>query len=110
MIEDAVKKLEEAIRRLESQDVAKRAELLGALDALKGELARVTESESEKARSVAGFAEVAAHEATRGEKPSGLLKHALEGLAMSAKGFEVSHPRLVEAVDRLATMLARIGI
>ena len=35
---------------------------------------------------------------------------ALEGLKTSVEGFEASHPRLVEIVDRLAITLSNMGI
>jgi len=34
----------------------------------------------------------------------------VEGLASSVRGFEVSHPRLVQIVDRLALALSNMGI
>ncbi|MDE2290900.1 MAG: DUF4404 family protein [Elusimicrobia bacterium] len=110
MLDEAIKKLEDAVRRVDTKDAAERDELLKALKALKAEAARLSEREAEGARSVAGFMAVAAHEAARRERPEGLLKHSLEGLSLSAKGFETSHPELVELLDRICVMLARIGI
>ena len=53
---------------------------------------------------------MAAHEATRQDKSPALMKHSVEGLALSAEGFEASHPKLVGIVNEICTMLARIGI
>ncbi len=109
MLEDDVRRLEEALKR-GPLDEAKRKELLGLLGRLKAELERLAETQGEGARSIAGFAGVAAHEATREERSPELLKHALEGLELSAAGFETSHPDLARAVNDVCLMLSRIGI
>ncbi len=84
--------------------------LLELLAALKAEVGRLSATHEEHARSIAGYAQVAAHEAAREKKSPQLLRHSREGLALSVKGFEVSHPRLVEVVNDLCTMLSQIGI
>jgi hypothetical protein len=38
------------------------------------------------------------------------LKLAIDGLSTSVKGFEASHPQLVENVNTIASALANIGI
>jgi len=110
MLKDTVKKMEEAIRKIDSVDSDNKAELLGLLNALKGELKELSQTHGEQAQSIAALADMAAHEAVRREKSPGLMKHALDGLALSAEGFEASHPRLVETIDAISVMLARIGI
>jgi len=65
MQKNDVKKIEQAIKRLDSLDVAKKKELLGLLAALKSE---------------------------------------------SVKGFEATHPRLIEILNDICEMLAHLGI
>ena len=110
MLKDTIQQIENAIKKIDSVDGKKKAELLGLLAALKSELERLSETHEEDARSIAGFAELAAREALRKQKSPGLMKHSLDGLALSAEGFEASHPRLVEIIDAISGMLARIGI
>lgn len=110
MLKDTIKKIEQAIQRINSIDSDKKAELAGLLAVLKSEVGRLSETHGEHALSIAALAEMAAHEATRKEKSPGLLQHALDGLALSTEGFEASHPELVETINAICMMLARIGI
>ena len=77
---------------------------------LKSEIGRLSVTHGEQAKSIAGFTEVAAHEAMRKEKSQKLLELSLEGLSPSVKGFELSHPKLVEVANELSLLLARMGI
>jgi hypothetical protein len=110
MLEDTVKKVEDAIRKIDSLKGPDKTELLALLGALKTEVARLSETDQEQAHSIASLADMAAHEATRQGKSPALMKHSVDGLALSSKGFEASHPKLVGIVNELCTMLARIGI
>lgn len=110
MIEETIAKIEAAIARLGAADVKKTPELLRLLAALKDEIAQLSKTHAEQARSIAGFADVAAHESLRREKAPELRKLSLEGLARSVSGFEASHPKLVEAVEGICETLAGIGI
>lgn len=110
MLQDTVKKMEEAINRINAAQGDKKQELLGLLSVLKSEVGKLAQTHEEHARSIAGFAEMAAREATRQRKSPGLLEHSLKGLALSAEEFEGSHPKLVETVNEICAMLARLGI
>ena len=77
---------------------------------LKAEIERLSKSHPEHARSISQLADLAHHEATRKQKSPHLFKHALEGLLLSAQGFEVSHPKLVAAINEFCETLAQIGI
>ena len=77
---------------------------------LKAEVASLSKSDAEQARSIAGFTDVSTHEATRERKQPQLLDASLAGLKSSVNGFEQSHPKLVEAVNRIATALSNLGI
>ena len=110
MIEETLAKIEAAIQRIGAADIDKKADLLRLLGALKKEVEALARTHAEQARSIAGFTEVAAHEASRREKAPELHQLSLDGLASSVKGFEASHPALVEAMDELCRLLASIGI
>jgi hypothetical protein len=110
MIRDTLGKIEERIRAAESVTPQQREELLGLLAALKGEVDSLPESDHERAQSIAGFTAVSAHEATRDEKNPELVNLSIRGLSHSVEGFEESHPKLVQAVNSIATMLSNLGI
>lgn len=108
---NTIEKIEEKIRSNSSLSEKNKGELLVLLATLKSELTNfTTEEESEHAESITGFIERSTHEAMRREKNPDLLKHAVEGLTASVKGFEVSHPQLVETVNYISNTLANMGI
>jgi hypothetical protein len=39
-----------------------------------------------------------------------LLRHSLDGMALSVRRFEVSHPRLVGVINNIGQTLWRMGI
>ena len=110
MIEETLKKIEATIEKACAVPAENRAELEELLSKLKSEVAELSKTQGEQARSIASFTEISMQEATREEKRPDLLELSLEGLASSVEGFEVSHPRLVAIVDRISVMLANIGI
>ncbi len=110
MIEDTLKKIEATINKACAVPEQNRAELQELLTRLKSEVAELSRTHEEHARSIAGFTELSMHEATREDKNPKLLKLSLEGLSSSVQGFEGSHAKLVEIVNRIAVMLANIGI
>jgi YesN/AraC family two-component response regulator len=110
MIEETLKKIEATIDKSCAVPEENRAELQDLLTRLKSEISELSKTHDEHARSIAGFTELSMHEATREEKNKELLKLSLEGLSSSVQGFEGSHPKLVEIVNRIAVMLANIGI
>jgi hypothetical protein len=110
MLNDTISKIEAKLRSSNSIKEEQRSELLGLLSTLKSEMASLSRTHDEQARSIAGFAEVSAHEATREEKNPELLKLSIQGLSSSVEGFENSHPRLVALVNRISTTLSNMGI
>jgi len=110
MIEDTIGKIEARIQGSETIKDERRQELLHLLGTLKSEVAELSKTHEEQAQSIAGFTEVSTHEATRAEQNPELLKLSLEGLSSSARGFEESHPRLVQIVNAISNTLANLGI
>ena len=110
MIRDTIGKIEERLRGSEALSDNSRAELLKLLATLKSEVSYLSESDAEKAQSIAGFTAVSAHEATREERNPELMELSLKGLSRSVEGFEESHPKLVQAVNSICTTLSNLGI
>lgn len=110
MLKETLAKIESSIKKMRSVPGKKKTELMRLLSTLKSEVKDLSKTHGEHAQSIAGFAEVAAHEASRAEKISSLQKLSLDGLSSSVKGFEASHPKLVEAVNSFCNLLASIGI
>jgi hypothetical protein len=110
MIEDTIGKIEARIQGAEAVKEERRQELLQLLGTLKSEVAELSKTHEEQAQSIAGFTEVSAHEATRAKQNPELLKLSLEGLGSSVRGFEESHPRLVQIVNGISSTLSNLGI
>lgn len=109
MIQDTLSKIETRIGQSGVKDDSK-AELLTLLGTLKSEVAELSKTHGEQAQSIAGFTEVSTHEATREAPNPALVRHSLDGLSASVEGFEQSHPRLVDIVNRICTTLSNLGI
>lgn len=110
MLEETLSRMEAAIRRIEKAGPKEKAELVALLGRLKEEVRALHSTHSEQARSIASFADSAAHEATRSPQAEVLRRHSREGLGASVADFEASHPELVRLVNELCTQLARLGI
>jgi DNA-binding transcriptional ArsR family regulator len=110
MIHDRIAKIEATLKDAASLPDRTRAELLRLLAELKSEVAPLTETHDEDAQSIAHFTTASVHEATRGMRKPDQADAALKGLKASVEGFEVSHPQLVEVVNRIAITLSNMGI
>jgi hypothetical protein len=110
MLQDTISKIEGRIQNSGAVNDTHRAELLELLGRLRGEIATLSKTHQEQAESIASFAEVSAQEATRETKNPETLRHSLGGLESSVGEFEKTHPKLVSIVNRLASMLANMGI
>ena len=108
--------LDDTLARLEAEmgkagvSPEKKAELLQLMSTLREEITRLPAAHANKAKSIAGFAEVSAHEATRPKRRPELLELSLAGLEKSVEEFEATHPRLVEIAGSLSNALANVGL
>jgi hypothetical protein len=107
---DSLGQLEARIQETQGLNPQQKAELLRLLAELKQEIAALSETQAEHAHSIARFTDLSAHEATRRHKNQDLLRIAMEGLSASVAGFEVSHPALVDTVNKFSSLLSNIGI
>jgi Mg2+ and Co2+ transporter CorA len=110
MIEDTLGKIEAKIEGAETIKEERKRELLQLLGTLKAEVAELSKTHGEQAQSIAGFAELSTHEATRSEQNPHLLELSLEGLSSSVNELEKSHPRLVQIVNAISNTLSNLGI
>ena len=110
MIEKTISEIEAQIGGDEAVSAERKQELLKLLATLKTEVAELSKTHGEQADSIAGFARVSAHEATRTEQNQELREFSLKGLRSSAEGFEKTHPRLVQIVNRISKTLSDLGI
>ena len=91
-------------------DEKRKAEILQQLSTLHAELDELARTDADRAKTIAGFAELSAHEATRPKPRLELLKISVTGLRKSVQEFEETHPRLVESVGSLSALLSNIGL
>jgi hypothetical protein len=110
MLQDTISNIEGRLKNSSTLNESQRAELLTLLGQLKAEIGQLSKTHQEQAESIASFAEVSAHEATREARNPRLLEHSIGGLKSSVQEFETSHPHLAGLVNRLASMLANMGI
>src|ERR1700744_2229188 len=110
MIQDRIAKIEATLHSSQNIPEETRKELLALLAELKSEVAPLAETHRAEVQSIAEDADTAVEAATREHGSAAGPSEATEGLTSSVRGFEASHPRLVEVVDRLATTLSNMGI
>lgn len=110
MTEDTLEKIEAQIRASESLSEERRQELLGLLGTLRSEIFEFSRTHNEEAKSITGFTEASAHEATRTERNPELLQLSLKNLKSSVEGFERTHPQLVQIVNSISNTLSNLGI
>ncbi|HEX9048602.1 MAG TPA: DUF4404 family protein [Verrucomicrobiae bacterium] len=110
MIQNTISEIESKIGSAENVSSARKQELLTLLATLKNEVAELSKTRGEQADSIAGFASLSAHEATRTEPNPQLRELSLQGLRGSVEDLEQSHPQLTQAVNRISKMLSDWGI
>lgn len=110
MIARTIEKIQAQLDAADKMDPLRREELLKLLTELKDEVNELAKTDSERAQSIASFADATAHEATRKEPNPELLDISVKGLTTSVNEFEQSHPKLVQLVNSFCQMLANMGI
>jgi hypothetical protein len=110
MVNETIARIEERIKTNENLAAEKKQELLSLVSALKDEVQSLAPTHGDEAKSIAGFAETSVHEAIRGQPDPELLRHSLDGLTLSVRRFEVSHPSLVGLINNIGQTLWKIGI
>jgi hypothetical protein len=107
---ETIDRIEARLKGAEKMSDETRDELLALLEELKEEVGGLANTHADEAQSIAGFAQVSAHEATRRAPNEQALQHSLGGLEASVGEFEQSHPKLVAVVNRVCHALSNLGI
>src|ERR1039458_8659449 len=102
MIKKTIGEIEAKIRSTDTVNEERKRELLQLLGTLKTEVGALSKTHSEQAQSIAQFAKLSAHEATREKQNPQLRELSLRGLQSSVDGFEKSHPKLVQIVNSIS--------
>jgi len=110
MTDEHIEKTKSAIESAGSIPADKKAELLNLLSKLKPEIAKVSQTHHEDARSIARLVEASAHEATRAERRPEPIRNPLRKLKYSVENFEASHPQLAGFVNEYSALLSALGI
>lgn len=110
MIQERLDKIEERLKKSQTIKDNDKTELLNLLNTLKTEITGLSQTDKEHAESIAQFAELSTHEATRTQKSPALFDLSIEGLVTSGRGFEISHPRLVAVINAFCNYLTDMGI
>ena len=110
MIDQTIAQMERRIQAAESINPEQREVLLELLSTLRAEVSDLSQTHADQAQSIASFAQSSTHEITREQKDENLSSLSLKGLEASVAGFEESHPRLVDVVNRICTTLSNLGI
>ncbi len=110
MLQDTVSKIESRVQASSALGSEQREELLNLLGRLRTEIHALSKTHQAEAESIAAFAEASTREATRSERNAETLNHSIGGLSSSVTEFETTHPALSGVVNRIANLLANMGI
>jgi len=110
MIEETIKQIKTRIQAADSLTPERRSELLDLLATLESEAGNLAKTHGEQAKSIVGFTQVTAHEATRAPQDPQLMNLSVEALNRSVADFETSHPRLAQIVNSISTTLSNSGV
>jgi hypothetical protein len=110
MIENTIGEIEARINRADAASPDQKRELIELIATLKAEVNVLAKTNAATADSIAGFANVSTHEATRADQNPQLRELSVRGLRSSVAGFEQSHPQLVRIVNSISNTLSNIGI
>ncbi|MGE5671848.1 MAG: DUF4404 family protein [Fibrobacterota bacterium] len=110
MLNDTIKRIEHEIAHNKSISDQKRSELTTLLGELKVEINELSKSHSDKAKSIAKITEASVQVATSEIPDQELLDNTLNGMKLSVRTFEVTHPKLVGLINTIGQTLNNIGI
>ena len=108
MIHDRIAKIEATLAAAPDLPAATREELQRLVAELKAEVVELPPAQRGEAQSIAQSADAAIAAAAVGKDEN--TPDLLQEFRASVEGFEASHPRLVQIVDRIALTLSNMGI
>jgi len=110
MIDETIQRIEKTIGENETLDENRKKELMDLVAHLKNEIDNLGDTHREDAGSIASYAESSVREAVRSEVDAELLQHTLDGLSLSVRRFEISHPMLIGIINNIGRILNQIGV
>ena len=110
MIQETLQRIEASLAENSTLPEKRKNELIGLFNTLKNEIEQLESSDSEDAGSIVSYTESSVREATRTDPDEVLLRHTLDGLSLSVRRFEVSHPALMDAINTISQVLSGSGI
>lgn len=110
MSDDTIKRIREQVKNSEKISSEQKNKLNTLIKELEKEMQSLSEQDSDKAKTIAGFAEISAHEAIRETDNDELFDIAGKGLSSAVKDIEVSHPKLVSILNSISVMLSDMSI
>jgi len=109
----SLKKIEAIEKKIEATsqiDAKIKENLLDLMRSLKTELADLKEIHPATAHNIADKTQVSTEQVLASNSKQDELQNNIDGLQVTVEEFEVSHPKLVQIVNRLCMMLSDIGI
>ena len=109
----SLKKIEELEKRIESTsqiDAKIKEDLLDLMRSLKTELTDLKKAHPDTAHAIADKTKLSTEKVLCSENKQSELQEHIDGLQETVGEFEVSHPKLVQTVNRFCMMLSDIGI
>ncbi len=110
MIQDRLDQIEAKVQGASNIPDDTKAQLLSLIGDLKTEVVALAATHGDEAEAITHYTHATAEEATGAGKEPEKMDAALTGLAGSVSGFEATHPRLTQIVNRLADTLSNVGI
>ncbi len=110
MFDKTILELKERIENADYIKAEERSALLKLIGQLKVEITALSKTHDEDAKSIAGFAQIAAHEALRTKRNAGLFNIAKDGLEKSVEELELTYPTLVNTIREISDVLSNLGI
>ena len=110
MIKYTIDTIEQLIQESKNISEERRITLLGLITQLREELEILPDSQEEDASSLAGFTEMSTREHLRNSPNDELKEISLQGARNALDAFKVSHPKLVDLLNRFLTSLSNLGI
>lgn len=106
-----IEAIEKKIKTTPQIDAKIKEDLLDLMRSLKTELADIKSEHPQTAHSIAEQAQSSTEQIlNKSEDKSETLQENIDGLQKTVDEFEVSHPKLVQVVNRICMMLSDIGI
>ena len=105
-----IEAIEKKIQEASQVDAKSKEDLLDLMSDLKNELAHLKKSHANSAHDIADKTQTSTEQILDKDSQKEQLQKDIDGLQLSVEEFEVSHPKLVQIINRLCMMLSDIGI